>query len=102
VDFILLTTSLKAREYKLDIYTYNIEFAMVICSISRSSIERRVFSCYRLPGTMQIICHYIYEMQVPKITISYKEAADRCLNFLYLQCFFFYFISYIKTVHIIG
>jgi len=40
MDLILLTTSLKAREYKLDTYTYNIEFALVVCFVSRSSIER--------------------------------------------------------------
>jgi hypothetical protein len=51
---------------------------------------------------MQVICHYIDEIQVPKITILFKEAADGRLHFVFLQCLivcylFFHFISCIKT-----
>jgi len=88
VDLILLTTSLKVHANRMDAYTYNIESALVISSVSRSGIKGCISSCYIFPGTMQIICHYIDEMQVPKITILCKEAADGCLHFLYLQFFF--------------
>jgi hypothetical protein len=89
MDLIVLTTSLKALEYKLESYTYNIKFAYVVCCVRRSNIKGCVFSCYFFPVTMQIICHYIDEIQVPKITVMSKEAADRRLHFLYLKCFLF-------------
>jgi len=38
--------NLKALENKLDTYTYNIEFALVVCSVSRSSVKGCVFSSY--------------------------------------------------------
>jgi hypothetical protein len=68
MDLILLTTRLKVHAYKLDTYTYNIEFALVVCCVSRSSIKGCIHSCYCFPGTMQIICHYVDEIQISKIT----------------------------------
>jgi len=88
MDLILLTTSLKVQAYKMDTYTYNIESALVVSFVSRSGTKGCVSSCYIFPATMQIICHYIDHIQVPKITILCEEAADGCLHFLYLQFFF--------------